>query len=136
MAFIIKTRPIPLAAGATVTLTEKPFFGGRAIGPDDPIYIWTSETQGGQGLAARGMVVAERPTGQSTTVEVRIEACCGPVLSYDDIRPYRDAGTGSAIAALARKLCRHAHNKIARIGPEERALLDTRGGFRTVIEAS
>ena len=52
MALVAKIAPIELVVGQNIRIDERTMYGGSQILVGERIFIWTSERQGGQGLAA------------------------------------------------------------------------------------
>lgn len=58
MAFAIKAEVVdPLATTFTFT-AQKTMYGGKQIAPGDTVFVFASETEGGRGLVARGVVLS------------------------------------------------------------------------------
>ena len=90
----------------------------------DEVFVWLSETQGGLGLSWRGTVEKARPERDRICVTVSVfSRVSSRRLTKADLEPFRDVNDGSPISGLARKLYKHAHNKIAELNAEEAALL-------------
>ena len=124
MPFIAKTAPIAAEVGDTVRIEERPLYGGREIASGAEVFLWASETQGGAGLWARGTVIGIEPAANKPVVTVRVEEMVNSGnFGIDQIAPHRDSSADTPIVGLARKLCKHAHNKVARITVEEANLL-------------
>ena len=58
MAFVIKAEISDPTAAAFDFPAQKTMYGGRRIAVGDTVYLFASETQGGAGLVARGVVRA------------------------------------------------------------------------------
>lgn len=130
MPYIVKTAPLRAEPGDTVSVTERPFYGGREIRPGDEVFLWFSETQGGSGLAWRGRAgtVAPHRDGRRAEIAIRLETrALENAIGKAELEPLRNVRDGSAAAGLARKLYYHAHNKVASLTDEEAELL--RGFF-------
>jgi hypothetical protein len=91
------------------------------------VLTWASQTAGGEGLQSRGIV--EQVTdaeGGKLQLQVRL---VGDVpqqrLTKEMPAPHRDDEGDDPRAQLARKLYRHAHNKIANLSPIEVVYLDS-----------
>lgn len=124
MPFIAKTAPLTIGLDDRVQVAERPFYGGKTIHPGAAIYLWSSETQGGTGLWARGTVVTVLPDDGKLALTVRVDQKIGTNrYGADHIAAYRDSASDTPTAGLARKLYKHAHNKIAQISEAEAALL-------------
>lgn len=124
MPFIAKTAPIAADVGDTVEIEERPMYGGKDIDIGDSVFLWASEQQGGRGLWARGIVLHAAQAGNKLGIGVRIDqlATVGH-FGLDQIAPHRDSTADTPIIGLARKLYKHAHNKIAGVTNAEADLL-------------
>lgn len=124
MPFIAKTAPIDARIGDTIQVEEQPFYGGREIAAGATVYLWASETQGGNGLWARGTVVRVEHAAKMPIVKIRVDQLAtSENFGVEQIAPHRDSAVSSPIAGLARKLYKHSHNKVARISDDEADLL-------------
>ena len=124
MPFIAKSAPIAAQVGDTVSIEETPMYGGKEIRNGDQVFLWASETQGGQGLWARGEVIGTETATRKLGITVRIEEMVTTGhFGLEKIIPYRDSTENTPIVGLARKLHRHAHNKIAQLTDSEAELL-------------
>lgn len=129
MHFVAKTAPVSAQVGDTVQIEERAMYGGGAITPGAAVFLWASETQGGPGLWARGIALSAGRGAAKLNVTVRVEQVVNSRnFGIEQIAPHRDSADGSAIAGLARKLYRHAHNKIAKITEPEASLLQQQFG--------
>lgn len=124
MAFIAKNAPIAATVGNTVRIEERPMYGGKDIKAGDSLFLWTSEQQGGRGLWGRGIVLSSSAAGSKQHIEVRINQLVSlGHFGLVQIAPHRDSTDETPTAGLARKLYKHAHNKIARVTNAEADLL-------------
>jgi hypothetical protein len=124
MPFIAKTAPPTSPADAHLRIEERPMYGGRDIRVGSEVFLWSSETQGGVGLWGKGTVTTIDPGGAKPVVTVRLDQRVNSGnFGLNEIAPHRDSTQDTPIVGLARKLYRHAHNKIARITDQEAALL-------------
>ena len=107
----------------------KTMYGGRRIAKGDTVFVFASETQGGRGLVARGVVTkaeaASRKAGvarQTPRVSVWVKriALAKQPFGRVELRAWRGVTDGSGEAELDFKLYRQATNKI--VGIEERAV--------------
>lgn len=120
MSFIAKTTSLVASTGDTVTIEEEAKYGGAAVAAGDQIFLWSSETQGGAGLWAFGHVVQRNATGNRVRLEITVESSRPrEPLGKDDLALYRDVVDDDPRSGLARKLYRHAHNKIAALTNDE-----------------
>ncbi|RYG87520.1 MAG: hypothetical protein EON59_07170 [Alphaproteobacteria bacterium] len=122
MAFIIKSDPQPLTVDQRVLVSVKRYEAADPRSGDD-VYFWHSETTGGSGLAARGVITAvsdEDPVDLAVTI-----TAAAPVspIGVAALRSHRDVGDNSPITGLAKILYRHSLNKVARLSQDEAALL-------------
>ena len=108
----------------------KTMYGGKKIQEKDEIFVFASETQGGQGLIARGVVTAaaavpvkgERVTPR-VSVEVKRVAKAKRSLGRDDLETFRNWDDGKPETELCFKFYRQSTNKICGISDETAAFL-------------
>jgi hypothetical protein len=123
MPFIAKTAPINMPADGHVRIEER-LFKGREINVGAEIFLWSSETQGGVGLWGKGSVTAIDRGGPKPVVTVRVDQRINSGnFGLNEIAPHRDSQQDTPIVGLARKLYKHAHNKIAGLTNAEADLL-------------
>lgn len=125
MAFVAKIAPIEMVVGQNISIDELTMYGGSQILVGQRIFIWTSESQCGQGLAAAGSVIGLEMIGKCVTADILVESSVLRPLGLTEIAPFRDVADGSPISELARMLFRHAHNKVAMLDQRTAALLET-----------
>jgi hypothetical protein len=133
MAFAIKA-----AIGNTLAKTfafpaQKTMYGGKHIAEGDAIFLFASETDGGQGLVARGIVTSaeavpkkrgiERQTPR-VSVTIRRTAFAKRPLGRNDLKPFSDWSDGRPATELNFKFYRQATNKIVGISDQAAAFLD------------
>jgi len=124
MVYVAKSAPAGTDTGDRLTIRERAMYGGDAIRAGDVVFLWASETQGGEGLWARGTVLRRLPDRQRVTIETSIDRRrTGEQFSTRHLEPYRNATGTDPLIGLSRKLYRHAHNKIARLSDDEASLL-------------
>lgn len=132
MAFAIKADIPDPQAELLVFDAQKTMYGGKLIAEGDSIFVFASETQGGQGLAARGVVVAatavaRRPGVARQTprvsISVRRTALARLPLGRDQLRPLINWKDGEPGAELNFKFYRQSTNKIVGISDEAAAFL-------------
>jgi hypothetical protein len=131
--FVIKVeRPDPGARRLTFS-AQKTMYGGKTISAGDTIFVFASETQGGRGLFARGVVVSARPDSPRpglvrqtprVSIVVRRTALSRRALGRAQLKRFSVWGDGGPETELNFKFYRQATNKIARITPAAAALLD------------
>jgi hypothetical protein len=105
---------------------QKTMYGGKGIREKDEIFVFASETQGGPGLIARGVVTAatsvpirrkdpkERVTPR-VSIEVRRVAKAKRNLGRDDLKAFSDWDDGKPETELNFKFYRQSTNKICAI---------------------
>ena len=128
MAFAIKAEVGDPGAKRFAFVAQKTMYGGKSIAVGDVIFVFASETQGGQGLVARGVVtsaeaVARTPgvERQTPRVSVTVErtALVKRPLGRRDLKPFADWDDGRPETELNFKFYRQATNKI--VGLSDRA---------------
>jgi hypothetical protein len=102
----------------------KAMYGGRRIAVGDTVYLFASETQGGAGLVARGVVTTaqaiKKPRGVArwtprVSITVRRTAKAKRPLGRDQLKRFRGVTDGSGEAELDFKFYRQATNKICAV---------------------
>ena len=123
MLYVLKADPVEIDAEGLATVTVPAFFGGSEIAPGDECFLWLAEDRGGAGLTARGTVVAVTAQARrNRTIRFRVDQFVHSTRGVGALRPYRDRPE-TAAGMIARKLYRHAHNKVAAISEDEAAWL-------------
>ncbi|MBV8976912.1 MAG: hypothetical protein JO261_14510 [Alphaproteobacteria bacterium] len=111
----------------------KTMYGGKDIAVGDTVFVFASETQGGEGLVARGVVAAvaaaRKPLGTvrwtpRVDVAIRRTALARRALGRDQLKGWRGTDDGSPQAELDFKFYRQATNKIGGISDAAAAFLD------------
>lgn len=109
-------------------------YGGKGIREKDEIFVFASETQGGKGLIARGVVTAvtavpikrknpeERVTPR-VSIEVRRVAKPKRSLGRDALKVFKNWDDGQPQTELNFKFYRQSTNKIGGISDEAAAFL-------------
>jgi hypothetical protein len=131
-AYVIKTAIPNPAAPAFTFPAQKTMYGGKHIAPGATIFLFASETQGGPGLVARGIVTSAAPAPKipgrdrqppRVTIAVAgVEPAATP-LGRADLKPFNRWADGQPQTELNFKLYRQATNKIAGITPATAAFL-------------
>jgi hypothetical protein len=112
---------------------QKTMYGGKRIAAGDVVYIFASETNGGSGLIARGVVTAAEPTPRIPDVErqtprVSIQVSRTPrarqPLGRAQLKPFKTWTDGRPETELNFKLYRQATNKIVGLTEATAAFLD------------
>jgi hypothetical protein len=58
MAYVIKAEVVDPRAKTFEFIAQKTMYGGKLIAKGDIAFVFASENEGGQGLVARGIVIA------------------------------------------------------------------------------
>jgi hypothetical protein len=112
----------------------KTMYGGKHIAVDDAIFMFASETEGGTGLIARGVVTKanavprKRGVARQTprvSIEVKCTARARRRLGRTELKAWRAVRDGSPQAELDFKLYRQATNKIVGISDAAARFLNT-----------
>ena len=124
-AYVAKIPPLGGGAENETCSFPKPrsLYGGEDIAKGDEVYLWFSEMQDGNGLSWRAIV--EEVDGASLVVRLGSR----PVNSLGKVHlePFRDDQSDHPLSGLAKKLYKHAHNKVAALSATEAEFL--RGRF-------
>ena len=132
MAFAIKAAIDDPRAKSFAFIAQKTMYGGKSIAAGDVIFVFASETQGGQGLVARGVVtsaeaIARTPgvERQTPRVSVTIErtALVKRPLGRRELKPFADWDDGRPETELNFKFYRQATNKIVGLSDRTAAFL-------------
>jgi hypothetical protein len=133
MAFVIKAEVADPQAEAFDFPAQKTMYGGRRIAVGDTVYVFASETQGGAGLVARGVVSFAEPTPrvagldrQTPRVSIRVgrTAVARRPLGRRELRAFNVWSDGRPQTELNFKFYRQATNKIGGVTDEAAACLD------------
>jgi len=134
MSYLIKAAITDPDARLFSFRAAKTMYGGKGIREKDEIFVFASETQGGTGLIARGVVTAvtavpirrkdasERVTPR-VTIEVRRVAKPKRSLGRDDLKVFEDWDDGKPQTELNFKFYRQATNKVGGISAAAAAFL-------------
>lgn len=125
MTVLFKVPPMRETTGV-IAVSAKPY-GDVVISSGDRVFLWSSETQGGQGLVGHGRCLSANSDGGMLRAEVEIGALDQQGVGYgrDHLRPFRDNPSATPEATLAKKLYKHSLNKAVQITPDEETFLDT-----------
>ncbi len=133
LAYVIKA---PIADGTAATfdfLRQRTMYGGKLIAPGDTVFLFDSETRGGNGLIARGVVTAAgavpRRAGlarQTPLVDIAVRrlALAQRPFGRSALKPFTDWQDGRPETELNFKFYRQATDKIGGISPAAAAFLD------------
>jgi hypothetical protein len=133
MAFAIKAEisdPRPRTFAFTA---QKTMYGGKHIAEGDTVFVFASENEGGQGLIARGVVVAAESIARKrgiirqtprVSVTIRRTALAKQPLGRSELKHFTEWDDGQPGTELNFKFYRQATNKIVGISDEAAAFLD------------
>lgn len=133
MHYLIKTEIRAAGARRHAFTAQKTMYGGRRVAAGDQIYLFASETHGGDGLIARGVVVSSAATPRRrgvarqtprVDVTIRCTARAKRALGRDDLKSFRDWQDGRPQTELNFKFYRQATDKIGGITPACAKFLD------------
>jgi hypothetical protein len=132
MAFAIKAEVGDPRAQTFAFIAHKTMYGGKRIGAGDTVFLFASETQGGRGLVARGVVTSaeatpkrggvERQTPQVSVTIARTALARRP-LGRSDLKPFDMWNDGQPQTELNFKFYRQSTNKIVGISDGAAAFL-------------
>jgi hypothetical protein len=132
MAFAIKAEIVDPRAETFAFAAQKTMYGGRHIAEGDTVFVFASETEGGQGLIARGVVtsaeaIAKRPGIARQTprvsVVIRRTAPAKRPLGRRELKLFTAWNDGQPGTELNFKFYRQATNKIVGLSDEAAAFL-------------
>ena len=133
MAYAIKAE-ISEPRAKTFTFTaQKTMYGGKHIAEGDVVFVFASETQGGDGLIGRGVVtsaeaVARRPGIERQTPRVNLSIkptrLSKHPLGRRELKRFSDWNDGKPESELNFKFYRQSTNKIVGISDQAAAFLD------------
>lgn len=133
MAYAIKAAIDDARAKTFVLPAQKTMYGGKHIAVGDEVFLFASETDGGNGLIARGVVTAAEPVARKRGVErqtprvsvtIKRTAIARRPLGRDDLKPFKDWNDGQPKTELNFKFYRQSTNKIVGISDATTAFLD------------
>jgi hypothetical protein len=133
MAYAIKAAIDDPRARTFVFSAAKTMYGGKHIAQGDTVFVFSSETQGGSGLIARGVVASAEPTPrvpgvvrQTPRVSITVDrlAAAKRPLGRDGLKTFKAWSDGRPETELNFKFYRQATNKIVGISDATAAFLD------------
>ena len=133
MAFAIKAAIDDARVKTFVLPAQKTMYGGKLIVAGDTVFLFASETDGGSGLIARGVVTSAEPVAKKrgiarqtprVSVTIKRTALAKRPLGRDDLKPFKDWNDGRPETELNFKFYRQSTNKIVGISDETAAFLD------------
>jgi hypothetical protein len=133
MAFAIKAEVQSLRARTFAFNTQKTMYGGKLIAKGDTVFVFASESEGGRGLIARGIVTSAKPIARKrgiarqtprVSITVRRTALANRPLGRSELKHFSNWKDGRPETELNFKFYRQATNKIVGISEEAAAFLD------------
>jgi len=132
MAFAIKTEIRDPRAKTFAFTAQKTMYGGKHIAAGDTVFVFASETQGGRGLIARGVVTSAEAVPKKAgvarqtprvSVAIKRTALARRPLGRSELKQFTDWKDGQPATELNFKFYRQATNKIVGISEEAAAFL-------------
>jgi hypothetical protein len=127
MAFAIKAAIDDAQAKTFILSAHKTMYGGKHIAAGNEIFLFASETDGGNGLIARGVVTSAEPVAKKrgiarqtprVSVTIKRTALAKRPLGRDDLKSFKDWNDGQPRTELNFKFYRQSTNKIVGISDE------------------
>ena len=127
MTFAIKAAISDARAKTFVLSAQKTMYGGKHIAAGDTFFLFASETDGGNGLIARGVVTSAEPVAKKrgiarqtprVSVTIKRTALAKRPLGRDDLKPFNNWNDGQPKTELNFKFYRQSTNKIVGISDE------------------
>ena len=132
MTFAIKAHVRDPQAKTFDFVAQKTMYGGKHIVEGDTVFVFASENEGGQGLVARGVVIAAEAVARKrgiarqtprVSVTIKRTAFAKRPLGRSELRHFTDWNDGQPATELNFKFYRQATNKIVGISDEAAAFL-------------
>ena len=126
-SYVVKAAIADPRAKSFVFARMRTMYGGKAIAVGEAVFVFASETQGGEGLIARGIVTAVSPTPKKrgvarqtprVSIAVKRLARARRPFGREQLKAWRGVSDGSPQAELDFKFYRQATNKIGGISEE------------------
>jgi len=124
--YVVKAEVLEPRAKTFVFANMKTMYGGKHITKGDTVFVFASETEGGSGLIARGVVTKSEPVPlragvarqtPRVSIWVKRSVLARRPLGRAELKAWRGISDGSGEAELDFKLYRQATNKIVGIEP-------------------
>jgi hypothetical protein len=134
--FAIKAEVSDPSAETFTFSAQKTMYGGRHIAKGDPVFVFASENEGGQGLIASGVVTSAKAIAKKrgiarqtprVSITIRRTALATRRLGRSELKLFSNWNDGRSETELNFKFYRQATNKIAGISDGAAAFL--RGFF-------
>jgi hypothetical protein len=132
LAFAIKAEVRDPRARIFTFVAQKTMYGGKHVAAGDTIFVFASETEGGQGLVARGIVISAEPVAKKrgvarqtprVSLSIRRTGLARRPLGRRELKPHADWNDGKPETELNFKFYRQATNKVVGLSDEAAALL-------------
>jgi hypothetical protein len=132
MMFAVKAAVVDPRARTFAFTAHKTMYGGKLISEGDTVFLFASETQGGQGLIARGIVTRaeaiakKRGIARQTprvSITIRRTALAKRPLGRRELKHLTDWNDGRPGTELNFKFYRQSTNKIVGISDKAAAFL-------------
>jgi hypothetical protein len=133
MAFAVKAAIRDLRAQTFTFLAQKTMYGGKHVAKGDTVFIFASETDGGLGLIARGVVTSAQAIAKKmgvvrqtprVSIAIRRTGRAKRPLGRSELKRFSDWDDGRPETELNFKFYRQATNKVIGISDETAAFLD------------
>jgi hypothetical protein len=134
MAYVIKAEISDPLGTSFEFAAQKTMYGGKNIAVGDVVFVFASETQGGQGLVFRGVVTSasavarKRGVARQTprvNIVVKRTARAKRALGRSELKKFSDWDDGRPESELNFKFYRQATNKIGGISDAASEFLAT-----------
>jgi hypothetical protein len=132
MVYAIKAEIPDPHAETFAFVAQKTMYGGRHVAQGDTIFVFASETQGGKGLIARGVVTMAQAVARApgvarqtprVSLTVRRTAWATRPLGRGELKHFTDWTDGRPETELNFKLYRQATNKVVGISEDAASFL-------------
>lgn len=133
--FVVKAQVANACANVFLFREMKTMYGGKHIAYGDRVFVFASETSGGQGLIGRGSVVAAesvplrgdvaRQTPRVSITIARDALSPNKPLGRGNLKPFTDWKDGRPETELNFKFYRQSTDKIAAISDHVAMFLET-----------
>jgi hypothetical protein len=133
MAFAIKAWICDPRAETFAFTARKTMYGGKHIAEGDTVFVFASETEGGRGLIARGVVTSAEAVARApgiarqtprVNLSIRRTALAKRPLGRSELKHFIDWNDGQPGTELNFKFYRQATNKIVGLSDAAAAFLD------------
>ena len=133
MAFAIKAEIRDPQAETFTFTAQKTMYGGKLVAAGDTVFLFASETEGGRGLVARGVVTAAEAVPRipgiarqtpRVSLSVRRTALARRPLGRAELKRFSDWADRRPETELNFKYYRQATNKIIGLSDDAAAFLD------------